>query len=970
MCQVKRTTRDFSGNEKVVTQSLSNQVSNQTPTRVDLNWDTSVLKSAAQWLVEQHTKDQQLNLGDFIVALPTARSRRRLLQMLIAETDTRSLLFTPPNVTTVGRLPEYLYPQEKPLASELTRRMAWIEAIKRSDQEQVLTIFPRIRSGEIRDFMAAATILQRLHSRLAADILSFRSVEREIDKLSEFPETDRWITLASIQSNYYKVLEEVDLWDQQAARSVAVRKRQCRTDKQIVLVGVADLNRSLRGMMEQVAVNVTTLVFCDPKHSDRFDGFGGIVTKAWTGKPLEIPNEKFVVVENPADQGFAVANYLSNLEGDFQADQITVGAPDDAIVPQIERSLNSIGLEPRNLSGIKFEKSAAIRLLVTIREFLKRGDYASYAEMVRHPDMYRWLNEATEKDGSWLAKLDQFQQSRLPGRVELNGSNQFPPGSDLKGNPLRPHLEEVFAAVQSLLLPVATGIKLLQDWADPWVKIMLTVYETRELNERNLHDRLLLKSCEVINEAFTDQQEMPSQWQVEVSSDEALDLAIQATSLRAISDEPSHGAVEIANWLDLRLDDAEVMVVTSFNDQYVPAVENAGLFLPNSLCRTLKIEDNDRRYARDAYFLGMINAAREKLLLIAGRKQANGDPMVPSRLLMATDPGNVALRAKAFFSHPGSEDRRFWLADPKHLPQNQQFGIPNPAEFDDVSDITRTSVTKFKQYMQCPYRYYLERIAKLQVAEDNAREMDGGTFGTLAHDVLYDFAIDDSIKDSADAVAIGEYLNERLNARVDSHFGESRLPAVSVQIEQLRLRLQLFAGLQAQQRQDGWKIVYAEEEVFHELDVDGEPFTINGIIDRVDRHEETGQIFVWDYKTSDAGDEPNKTHWNHSKGWVDLQLPLYRHLVTELKFQDASFENVGMGYILLPRDLKKIAFAPAYWKPHELAQADLKAHEIVRNLRNKVFWPPNPQPPRFSGDYAGICRQDVFEKPITEGARR
>lgn len=950
-----------------MTQSNSNQVSDSVqPRRVDLNWDTPVLRSATRWLVEEFGADGRLDLGNFIVALPTARSRRRLLQMLVAEAEAQSLLLTPPDLTTIGRLPEHLYQQEKPLASELTRRMAWIEAIKRSDQEEVVSIFPRIRSGEIRDFMAAATILQRLHTRLASDIFSFRSVEREIDKLSEFPETARWKTLAAIQSNYYKILEEVDLWDQQAARSVAVRKNQCRTDKQIILIGVADLNRSMRGMLEQVAANVTTIVFCDPDHSSRFDAFGGILTEQWINQDLQIGNEKFLVVEDPADQGFAVANFLSNLTGDFHADQITVGAPDTGIIPQIERSLRSVGLEPRNLIGIQFEQSASIRLLVTIREFLKRSDFASFAEMVRHPDLYRWINKVTEKDGSWLAQLDQHQNNRLPGRVELGRKGQFPAGKDKNGKPRKPHLAQVFAAVEDLLTPVASGTKPIQDWADPWTRIILEIYGDRELSEKKLHDRLLIKSCEAISQAFTDHQEMPEEWQIQLTASEALDLAIQASSLQAITDEPSHGAVEIAGWLDLRLDDADVIVVTSFNDQYVPAVENAGLFLPNSLCRDLGIEDNDRRYARDTYFLGMINAARKNLLLIAGRKQTTGDPLVPSRLMMATDPANVALRAKAFFSHPGSEDRKFWLANPGTLPAVQKFGIPNPADFDELEDIKRTSVTRFKQYLQCPYRYYLNRIAKLEIVVDNAREMDGGTFGTLAHDVLFDFAMDKSIKNSVNSVEIANYLSERLDHHVDAYFEKTRLPAASVQIEQLRVRLDLFAELQANHRLSGWEIIYAEQEVFHDLMVDGRPFTINGIIDRVDRHQETGQIFVWDYKTSDAGDEPEWTHWSPSKGWVDLQLPLYRHLVTELEFEDPNFENVGMGYILLPRDLKKIKFAPANWKPYQLEQADLKAFEVIRNLREKVFWPPNPNPPRFSEDYAGICREMVFEKAAGE----
>ena len=938
------------------------------PTRIDLSWDGAALRSAAVWLVETYRVRDRLNMQDFIVAVPTARSRRRLLQMLVQEAQTHSLLFTPPTLTNIGRLPEFLYRQEKPLASELTRRMAWVQSLKRTDPEAVFEIFPRLRTGEIADYMTAATLLQTLHSRLATDILSFFSVERKISSLSEFPETDRWNTLGQVQKHYYKILDEVGLWDQQAARSVSAKKGLCSTDKQIILVGVADLNRSTRTMLEQIGSQVTSVVFCDAEHRDRFDEFGGLITERWLDQPIEIPDEQILIVDGPADQGYAIANYLTNLKDEFHADQITIGAPNPEIVPQIERSLSSIGLESRNLSGIKFNESSSIRLLVTISEFLRRGDFASYAEMVRHPDMFNWIHRTTGLEADWLVLLDEFQQKRLPGLVELDTEIQFPPVLVFE-KPRPDHLQTVYEAVRKLLLPVASsqGKRPLKEWADPWISIVMELFGSLELDERELQDRLLFKSCDAINRAFSDHQEMPADWEFELAAHEALDLAVQATGLESLTDEPSHKAVEIAGWLDLRLDDAEVVVVTSFNDEYVPSVENADLFLPNSLCKSLGIVDNDRRYARDAYSLGMINAARKNLLLICGRKRISGDPLVPSRLIMATDGKKVALRAKAFFSHPGSDSKRFWLANRSDVRVVQQFGIPNPADFDNVAEINKISVTKFKQFMECPYRFYLNRILKLQTADDSAREMDGGSFGDLAHNVLCDFARDESIKDSTRTREIAEYLRGRLDERVEKLFLSSRLPAVTVQIEQLRQRLDLFAELQAEQRQSGWRIAYAEEDCEYELEVDGRPFTINGIIDRVDQHETRGDVYVWDYKTSDRGDEPEQTHYYQRSGWIDLQLPLYRHLVTALRFENRSDRPVGLGYITLPRDPNKIKFAPAHWTEQQLKEADENAANVIRSLRAKAFWPPNPRPPKFSQDFAGICREEVFEKAPLSG---
>ena len=74
-----------------------------------------------------------------------------------------------------------------------------------------------------------------------------------------------------------------------------------------------------------------------------------------------------------------------------------------------------------------------------------------------------------------------------------------------------------------------------------------------------------------------------------------------------------------------------------------------------------------------------------------------------------------------------------------------------------------------------------------------------------------------------------------------------------IQIEQLRSRFRALARWQAQQSRDGWRVVRAgvEAKLAAALDVDGEPFTITGRIDRIDRHPEQG-CRILDYKTADS----------------------------------------------------------------------------------------------------------------------
>ena len=185
-------------------------------------------------------------------------------------------------------------------------------------------------------------------------------------------------------------------------------------------------------------------------------------------------------------------------------------------------------------------------------------------------------------------------------------------------------------------------------------------------------------------------------------------------------------------------------------------------------------------------------------------------------------------------------------------------------------------------------------------------------------------------------------------------------------MEQIKLRLEQFAPLQAQRAIDGWKILATETYVEHDLLVDKEPFVIRGTIDRVDIHSETGAVEIWDYKSADGGDSPDKKHRN-KKGWFDLQLPLYRHLAKEIEaLADTDLDSAGLGYVVLPRELEKCRFDKAQWSPELLKTADEEACRIVRQIRQGNFWPPNRQPPEYSEKFGGICQDNVFERFNTE----
>jgi hypothetical protein len=378
--------------------------------------------------------------------------------------------------------------------------------------------------------------------------------------------------------------------------------------------------------------------------------------------------------------------------------------------------------------------------------------------------------------------------------------------------------------------------------------------------------------------------------------------------------------------------------------------------------------------ARDAYALRVLLETKQELRLIVARRDSESNPLPPSRLLFAADDETVARRALALFADlEGASQRRLLWPNVKGPRRQSEFVIPEPRPC--PRPIDRLSVTHFKTYLACPYRFYLRNVLRLGCIDDSASELDAAAFGDLVHSVLQHFGrADDAIRHSTKADDIKAYLEGHLDrlalARFGDHLGR---PAIRVQVEQARNRLRAFADWQAGRIEQGWRIAYSEEfdrMLQVDFDVDGKPLVLQGRIDRIDVSLRTGQWQILDYKTSDSANKPDRAHRKASGEWVDLQLPLYRHLLDAVKISDAPPHqgNVQLGYLNLPKDMSAIGAEVAEWSPADLESADEVARWVVRQVRQEVFWPPVEEPPAFSEDFAAICQDGVLNpwRPTTK----
>lgn len=913
------------------------------------------LLSAADFLIERYQRGRAADMRHAIVVLPGRRAARRLLEILVEQAERNGLLLSPPTLETVGRLPEHLYRAKRPFASDQTQQLAWARVLRDADRNRLLRVVAApSATDDLVGWLDLAQLVWQLHTELAADGLDFRDVAERGQELETFAEAERWATLRQLQTAYLAALDSLNLWDVQTARLVAIQRHECQTDRDVIVLGAVDMTLTLRQMLAQVAGRVTVLVHAPPAWADRFDDDGCLLPEAWATARIPLDADQLRLADGPAETADMLARCLAEFDGRYRADEITIGLADEKITPYVLRQMKECGIAARSAVGTASSETAPLRLLSAVEAYLRAGRYAEFAALVRHPDMSAWV-ERGQVPANWLERLDDYYSRHLQARLSGDWL-----GDDAGARTVR----QVYQRVERLLEPFRGSSRPWDQWNEPVRQLLLQVYGERAWDREQETDRVYLEAFGQINDALPlPGTKIPAALMPAVDAATAIQLTLRQLQAATVSSRFDPEAIELLGWLELPLDDAPALVVCSFNEGHVPSSVNADAFLPNALRSRLGLQDNARRYARDAYALSVLLASRQRLDLIVARHDSQGDPLTPSRLLFATDREQIARRAVRFFSAPPPRHELPPLAG-RLTPGGAESGFVVPPPQPLAEPIRELPVTAFREYLACPYRFYLRRVLKLQTSSDAAEELDGGLFGSLVHDVLRQFGAG-PCRDSTDAAEIRQYLRELLERGTVNQFGRHVLASVQVQVEQLRLRLDAFAEKQAERAAAGWTIESTEgqerEHTDAVLDVDGEPMVLRGRIDRIDVHRETNQRAILDYKSSDTAKTPEKAHQRNGE-WVDLQLPLYRHLARSQGIEGP----VQLGYVLLPKDVEKTEFCTAQWTEADLAAADEVARQVVRGIRAKHFWPPADPPPDFSEEFAAICQDKVFERTLTE----
>lgn len=899
------------------------------PTTCFLKSKTSLAGQVAEFLLQGHGYD----LSDCEVWIPTAGAGRRIRRSL-AQTGVLSPKFLQPM--------QALLPDGAPMASRIEREGVWAQVLAAADPGFLEPLFPdpRVVSSESARLKSAG-ILCDLCDLLAE--AGWNPASSVVHKICE-ADADRWEVLAELHRQALRFFRRLGLMDPNEVRLARIENPSRSANlKRLVIACIPDLPLAAQRYaeaLESCGVRVEVLVWLPIEAGGGFDAWGRPDPQQWASCRIPVEDSQIVIARSPAEEASAAMDFVA--QADSPGDYALVLA-DTKLSPSFRAEIDRRGGNAFSPDGQNLENSEASILVLEWSRFQGSLDLRVLRRLCELPCFARLLSSGgapTEILAACehliaVALLSDFDQARS------YAAESFAPESDKTG--ARQLVRSFVEKVESLL-PISAQNLIPRAWRGGG--------EGLDLARRiaKLHAGI------EASPAFRD-------WPEGVPA--AFARAVRAESDFAVSEV---GDVELLGWLEAPWIEAERLGVCGCVEGSLPSRVDGHAFLPDSARQALGLTHNASRLARDAYLLQALLGSRSPadLQFSFSRFDQEGGPSLPSSLLLRCSdeilPGRVL---KTFGEIPAPATR-------PARSNNWRWSLPDDLRL----RVEKMSPTDFREYLACPFRFYLKKVLRLDEFHSNAREMDALSFGSIVHSALEMFGKENPLE--SDAVKIERQILANLEVVVREHFGAKPSPAVRIQVEAAKVRLRAFASVQAAEFAKGWRIVSVERK----LESTGDailsigPLPLSGKIDRIERNEQTGAWRVMDYKTYAQSKTPAKSHfgppsavdWLHSaqipiggktKSWIDLQLPLYLKILGHWHGEDLGESTASTAYFILSADPAEtsvqefVELDPAAWN-----SAMACAEDVAARVSKGIFWPPGNVSSRW---------QDPFQALFTNG---
>ena len=895
-----------------------------------------------------------VDLGDTLVLIPTAGAGRAIRRELSKKGVLSPRFHLPLDV---------LLPKGLPVASRLEREAAWALLLEPTRRQRYKSLVPEIVPLEVPDDRLGVA------ARLCAvcDQLTEAGFDPASPQVVEACSGDeqRWQAFGKLYAEYLAILAKHGLRDPNEVRLTEGQDptvpHGCRRIVVACIPDLAPIVENYLQSLDRLGLTVEVLAWSPSGQAGHLSAWGRPDPSWWRDHQPRVETGTIVAANDPPTEAGLLLDYAA---GEEKADfEIFAAAPESAVALAQEilwRDADAYLPEGRALA---LTESAEI--LLGWDEFARGHRWRDLRVLLQKPQFLSFFVGASGQPSPLTTRTareacDQLMAQRLCESVEaarswLKHADRSAENTSLQDFPAQ---ECLVTTAGSLLAKKMDGQAMLEAVNRHRGSVQTDSFAAREL----------AAVAEVAGQ-FADS---PLLSQLPEAMREA---ATRADIMRKRIFPPApHEAIEVQGWLEAPWSAARYLVIAGCREGALPAGTHGDSFLPDGAKKNLGLVTQDGRLARDSYLLSCLLASRPESQVRLGfsRLGVQGEPNRPSRLLFGCLDSELPERS-GLLLRPAPRSVR---GDQQEFPFRWHIPAPDPKQWPPRS----IRVTAFKNYLECPLRFYLGTILKLRKFDSHAREIPATDFGTVMHKVLEDFARDRSLADLRDAAEIARHLSALLDAVAPRFYGEHPSPVVQVQIENMRARLVAAAATEAVIRADGWSTLEAEYKVVADDQCLLGGLAVTGTIDRIDVHPEHG-LRILDYKTYSQPKNPFKTHLGPPRGrdhlpeadletlsktgkaqprsWKDLQLPLYAWLARKI-WPGQAAQGVAVGYFLLPPDGEAGQSALEFFALTDEMQtsAEMCAARIAGLVKAGQFWPPSPSSEVEFDDFGDWFRQE------------
>lgn len=945
-----------------------------------------MVHAAADWLL----RDREL-LPWTLVIVPTGHSARRLRQALARRGG--GSVFAPRMQTPDG----LFRPVEGScVASEAMLRAAWHEALLSAPPEETDALRPAENEEFVPDRAWTSGWSDLILPTLdALGEVGIRAEEVPARCPAIGPDARKWETIGHLARRVEARLSGLGRMTPAAAKRLRAGQASAipAGTRRIVLAGVPDpvplACIALERWMELSGVPVDVLVHAPADMEGIFDVWGRPEREGWKVATLPLPggNDAIQIVRD--DEDLARSAVLTCR--DRMSQEIALGCPDDSLLPSLERAFSAAGWPLYNPGGRSVGSTGLLPALSFWLDLLgsSPAPYSAVSGFLRTAAAWDWLRAAGLQVQPFrlATTLDLLAVDFLPETLDdaLNATKHWEQSQEYPGRHRRDMLEmkELEAIFMTLTESVNSGRNL--------GLAAVTKEFFDRLAAQGHDDGADGQAVERLAEAVGDLGELQVAFPDLAATDRAALWRATLPEIVRVEDDPKR-VLDIHGWLELPYESGPHLVVAGMVEGKVPDAPQDHALLPDSVRRSLGLRDRESRTTRDAFLWRSLVGSRESsgsVTVLVPKFDGRGEPRRPSSLLFRCLPPELPGRVAHCFRELDEPrvprapiGRGAWLLD---FTSSAEKAKP-------IADgsILSVSPTKLRDYLECPFRYYLRYLLGMEQIEANPRQWNPRKFGTVLHEVLCEFGQNLEIRDSTRGEHIQEFLMKSLDKWLDINHGDGLSLPLDVQIASARERLRGFAAAQADERAAGWEIREVEWKVGR-----GEQEWLLGgarvsmTLDRVDYHPGQGAWRVLDYKTGavkSVEDEHLESHldWKLTLGdlvpktgrqrsdrrWRNVQLPLYAAFLRQSGADGLRVEpdqTIETGYVLLPRATSEIKFS--LWERYDAAleaSALSWATEAVRRLQAGIYGPPIVAPNKPLPEPWVSIAADGWEKALAQ----